>query len=153
METLIASRRGNRGATRACPCGTAALLNQPSVAMDPSLVGQTEEAIRMRRLRAASHGQRRGARRHDPGGKSAGRHDFLANACAESATIRRKQYKSRTWRKRSRAALHLLDLLASPANLKGERTLHNLGRNAKLPAAPNHLLLTPDTFVRAPLPG
>src|SRR5579863_5416799 len=37
-------------------------------------------------------------------------------------------------------------------HFKGEPTLHKLGRT-RSSQQPNHLLLTPDTFVRAPLPG
>src|SRR5579863_7029969 len=39
-----------------------------------------------------------------------------------------------------------------PQRFQGERNVHNLGRT-RSSQQPNHLLLTADTFVRAPLPG
>src|SRR5271169_3172270 len=56
------------------------------------------------------------------------------------------------WRKQSRAAC-ICSICSLPRmQLKGECDLQNLG-GTRSSQQPSHLLLTADTFVRAPLPG
>src|SRR5271170_2033771 len=56
------------------------------------------------------------------------------------------------WRKRSRAVCICSTCSLPRPCPKGEHTVHNLGET-RSSRRPDHLLLTPDTFVRAPLPG
>src|ERR1039457_6097346 len=70
----------------------------------------------------------------------------------ESATIPRNRSRSRMWRRRSNVeSLCSISWLPRP-NFKKGCTVHNLGETRSSQRS-NHLLLTPDTFVRAPLPG
>ena len=56
------------------------------------------------------------------------------------------------WRRRSNVACICSNSLRRPPNFKKGCAVQNLGET-RSSQQPNHLLLTPDTFVRAPLPG
>src|SRR5580692_3093307 len=57
------------------------------------------------------------------------------------------------WRKRSQRVRCCWSIWRRRRRpFKGERNLHNLGETRSARRS-DHLLLTPDTFVRAPLPG
>ena len=153
MDTLIRDGGSRSRSGAGCRCATKRLLSQPSVAMDASLIAPSRRSGPASGLRAAPDGERRGPRRDDPGRESSRRDDFLAHAAAASATIPRKASELEDVAKAIEAGSHLLDAAGClTRDSKGERTLHNLGRT-RSSQQPNHLLLTPDTFVRAPLPG
>ena len=131
------------------------LLSQRAVTMDPFLVDQIQEAIRS--TGCQPHRMTSGAG-HDAmilAEKVPAAMIFLRRP-AESATIRRNQSKSRTWPKRSNAACICSINLQIPPNFKKgcavHNPLYNLGQTRSAQKH-NHLLLTPDTFVRTTLPG
>src|SRR5713101_3686024 len=96
-------------------------------------------------MRAIPHGERRRPRRHDIGGKSFRRHDF-------SAYAGRNRWMLATWRRLSIADCTCSISWRRHLSFKERHNMHNLGRTRSA-QQPNHLLLTPDTFVRTTLPG
>ena len=94
----------NCGAARACPCSTTALLNQPAVAMDRALARRSEKRSDAAGCEPHQHGQRRRARRDDPGGENSRGHDFLAHAGRHQPRSGGDACEWRTWRKRSKQA-------------------------------------------------
>src|SRR5579864_7953281 len=104
-------------------------------------------------MRTAPDGEWRGPRRYDPGRKSPRRNDFLANAWWHQPPPGRDR-ESRGCREGARdgsTPIRRAGFLSRAAG-KGELNLHNLGQTRSSRRA-DHLLLTPDTFVRTPLPG
>src|SRR5579863_3698599 len=71
--------------------------------------------------------------------------------------IRRRRLEVRMWKRRSSVECIFWSSWRPRRNFIGRQTLqgqnvHNLGRTRSA-QQPNHLLLTPDTFVRTNLPG
>ena len=127
-------------------------MNQRAVAMDSFLVRQAEEAIRRagcephRMVSGAGHDAMILAEKvpsamiflRTPGGISHNPAETVERrGCGEGA---RERFAS------ARSARFLTHASKESAHV------HNLG-GTRSSQQPNHLLLTPDTFVRAPLPG
>ena len=120
--------------------------------MDPFLTGEIEQAIAKTGCKPHRHGEWRRSRRDDPRGEGSQRDDLSSHARRDQSrssgigryrmTLRRRWYAAYIF---SISSLHL------PTFTKGQ-TVHNLGRT-RSSQQPNHLLLTPDTFVRTTLPG
>src|ERR1700733_16269692 len=71
---------------------------------------------------------------------------------AGSATILRNQSRKMTWRRQSIADCIFLTSLHHRPNSTQGQSVHNLGQTRSSQQS-NHLLLTPDTFVRTALPA
>ena len=150
-EKTIVALAGDIARRRGLSVRHSAQLLQKTVKMDPSLVGQIENAVRMagcephRMVSGAGHDAMILAEKvpaamiflRTPAG--------ISHNPAETVNVEDVA-------KAIESGLHLLICSRPRQSPKGAHIVHNLG-GTRSSQRSNHLLLTPDTFVRAPLPG